>query len=303
VLFGIAGVFLAAGLGVLVYVRAGESNLPGDEPVQTDLRFLENVVASAPKPEDFVGIILSRESEDVKSTLTGRVLEVHVNIGAEVKAGDPLVTLDAKTVVSDMQVARSEVSKAEMAVAQAKVEVSDAGRRYAAAKKLAEAGAGSQADVDDARGQVAGARAKLDVARSGVVQAKERLKQAETVGADAVVRSPFDGRVASVLVGPASQLVPGTPVARVVNPEKLFFRFAAEINRADGVAPGKDLVVKVENSDIVFHGKLTDVSAAIDQDLQALVCEGTLDIPEPLRARPWINQPVRVSIAKVTQGQ
>jgi len=178
---------------------------------------------------------------DVGSTLTGRVLEVAVDEGAQVRRGDVLVRLESEELraalgqaqASERQAAArlaglrsSGRSAAQAAVAQAESVLLAARAELQRTQDLVARAFLSQSRLDDARravdvaqAQLAGARAQLaanaeqgtDVAqaqaqlalaRAGVAAAQARLEQA-------VVTSPADARVLVRAVEPGQIVQPG----------------------------------------------------------------------------------------------
>jgi len=193
----------------------------------------------------------SRESR-VASGASGRVVELLVREGEVVQAGQALVRLDADALAR-------QVENAELALAQARINLQRA--RSQAADGVAQAEAGlraaqgnldvAQRQLDEAEallgiGAIAAAdvqalRAQRDQAQSAALQAADalgragrveqeelallelqerqaevQLRQAREAVADAVVRSPFAGEVAELLVEAGEFVGAGSPVARVL---------------------------------------------------------------------------------------
>jgi RND family efflux transporter MFP subunit len=302
ILFGVAGLCLVGGLGTLAYVRSGAVTRPPEEPLKIDLSSVKEAAANAAKREDFAGIIVAVEQSEVQATLSARVQSIDVRPGTLVKKGDPLITLDPDTIVTNVKLAEEKVRSAESALRRASGEAKIAKVRYDQAKKLLAAGAGSLSEVQTADAAYNAAAQGRGMAQSDLNAAKESLKNAETASGDGFIRSPLDGKVSEVFASVGMQLAEGTPVARVFNPDKVRVVFAVDPSRTHGFDLGKPLLIQVERSDETITGEVTSMGAAIDVDLQAMVCEGSLAIPEALRNRPWVNLPVRVSLARAQQA-
>src|SRR3954471_23983926 len=64
--------------------------------------------AAAPAPHPgWIGVIVARESVDVKADSQGRLQAVRVSIGDHVRKGDPIATLDTSLAAQDLEMARS----------------------------------------------------------------------------------------------------------------------------------------------------------------------------------------------------
>ena len=193
----------------------------------------------------------SRESR-VASGASGRVVELLVREGEVVQAGQALVRLDADALSRqvenaelalgqaqiNLQRARSQaadgVAQAEAGVRAAQGNLAVAQRQLDEAEALLDIGAIAAADVQALRAQrdqaqSAALQAADALGRAGRVeqeelallelqerQAEVQLRQARDAVADAVVRSPFAGEVAQLLVEAGEFVAAGSPVARVL---------------------------------------------------------------------------------------
>lgn len=132
---------------------------------------------------EVVGQLQFNQNRYAKLSARGEalVLEAAVDIGDEVKKGQPLVVL-ASSGVGEQQ-SRLAAARARLEAAQATL-----GREQA----LAESGISSKKSVDNARTETAAAQAELDAARAGLAAAGAGTSGA---GGRYVVTSPFDGTV------------------------------------------------------------------------------------------------------------
>jgi len=178
---------------------------------------------------------------EVGSTLTGRVLQIAVDEGAQVKAGDLLVRLEsdelraalAQTQASERQAAARLAglrstgrSTAQAGVAQAASVLAAAQADLERTQDLVAKGFLSEARLDEAHRAVAVAQAQLDGARAqraavaepgtDVTQAQAQLAQASAARAaaearlgEAVLTAPADARVLSRMVEPGQIVQPG----------------------------------------------------------------------------------------------
>ncbi len=203
----------------------------------------------------------SRESR-VASGASGRVVELLVREGAVVQAGQGLVRIDADALSRqvenaelalgqariNLQRARSQaadgVAQAEAGVRAAEGNLAVAQRQLDEAEALLDIGAIAAADVQALRAQrdqaqSAALQAADALARAGRVeqeelallelqerQAEVQLRQAREAVADAVVRSPFAGEVAELLVEAGEFVGAGSPVARVLGLDAQLASFA-----------------------------------------------------------------------------
>lgn len=217
----------------------------------------------------------------VGSQLSGQVDEVRVDFNSEVKPGDVLATLDAKTFAAKVAQAKADLVAAEAALAnqqaamsKAKAVLQAAETNVARQQGLAEKRLSPQltyetalrdrdvakADIDVMEAQVASARATIQQRQAALDQASVDLERTE-------IRSPIDGTVISRTVDP------GQTVAASLQAPELFkiaqdlsrIRIEAQVNEADvgAVGEGNAATFTVDAyPDRQFEGRVTQVRLA-----------------------------------------
>ncbi|MEN8161665.1 MAG: efflux RND transporter periplasmic adaptor subunit [Myxococcota bacterium] len=163
-------------------------------------------------------------SATVAAEVGARVVERHVEPGAFVEAGAPLVTLDTEL----LGIAVDEARAARAARA---VDLAEAKRELARGEELEQADALSRQRYDALRFGV-------ERATSAERLAAAALRRAERARADAVVRAPFAGTVESVAVQVGDYLAPGQPVAVVADLAQVRLKAGVTAEEAAELAPG-----------------------------------------------------------------
>lgn len=127
---------------------------------------------------------------DIASEETGTVTAVDNDKGAQVDAGAALLTLDRRLLQAELQAAEAAVELAEYNLDKT--------------RQLHDAGKISRLELLQVQSAAAEARGRRDVARTRFERAR--------------IRAPFAGIVAERYVEPGQMVMPGMPVARVVDP-------------------------------------------------------------------------------------
>ncbi|WP_295557127.1 efflux RND transporter periplasmic adaptor subunit [uncultured Hyphomicrobium sp.] len=217
----------------------------------------------------------------VGSQLSGQVDQVKVDFNSEVKPGDILATIDAKTFAAKVAQAKADLSSAEAALANQEAAMNKAKAVLQAAETnverqqaLAEKRLSPQLtfetairDRDVAKADIAVSEAQVMSARATIEQRKAALDQAEIDLERADIRSPIDGTVISRTVDP------GQTVAASLQAPELFkiaqdlsrIRIEAQVNEADvgAVAEGNAATFTVDAyPDKQFEGRVTQVRLA-----------------------------------------
>jgi RND family efflux transporter MFP subunit len=251
---------------------------------------------------DLAGTLLSPDQARVSAEAAGIVRAVLVDIGREVRAGDPLVRLDEQelklaaaraesalrqtraqlgmhgaldsgdTPPPDEEIGsvRNAMANREDARAAAERAKALSGRGIispvdlqTAETRLKVAEAAYQSAVDNARGQ----KALLQDRRAAYDLAVKQQK-------DATVRAPISGIVSERLVQVGEFIGERTPVATIVQIDPLKLRTGVQERHAGVIQPGLGVEFRVESfGDEVFRGRVEHVSPALDQTMRTFAVE------------------------------
>ena len=148
--------------------------------------------------ERSVGVITSPEQPLVKAEATGRVIELLVDAGTEVKVGQALAQLDD-------EVQQLSLKSAEAALNRAEVQRDNADKSLERLVDLRKTGAVSQGALDDARAAAEAAAAQVNEARAGLQHARWGLRMTAII-------SPIAGVVQQRRVAVGDLVRIGDPV-------------------------------------------------------------------------------------------
>ena len=255
---------------------------------------------------DLAGSLNSPDQAKVSAEAAGRVQKTLVEIGSEVKAGDPLIQLDAVEL-------RLALARAESALRQTRAQLG-----------MSDAPGDTDAlPADEAIGSVKNATANLSDARSNAERARAlsarslistvdlqtaetRLKVAEAAYQsavdtargqkallqdrrasydlalkkvnDATVRAPISGVVSDRPVQVGEFIAERANVATIVQVNPLKLRTGVQERFAGVIKPGQPVEFRVESfGDTVFHGKVAYVSPALDPTMRTFTVEALVD--------------------------
>lgn len=231
---------------------------------------------------------------DVSFTTPGTVAEIDVEVGQQVKAGQPLAKLDTKAAQDTLNEAQLAVTNAQTALqdaqasqagisAQSDAELADASNQERSAmaacgtngvcqQRARGALAAAQARAQSAN---AAAQAAVDAAQSQLALAQAHVRTAQDALDGATLKAPHDGTVAAVL-GSAGGTAGGAgqPFIRLADLGTLQVR--AEVGVADVAAIQKGQVARFTVPALPgrqFHGTVAGVSPIGDAQ------SGTLRYP------------------------
>ena len=174
------------------------------------------------------GTIVGEKTESVFVALSARCVQVPVEEGDTVRAGDALAILDLSTFHSNYEIAELSYRNAQQSYADQSVildqQVAQAEKLYSDTQALFAIGAASQMEVDNAKLTMDQAKAgrtsalaQLEIAMKNAQATMDQINASlKNVGGDGVIRAPIAGTILSLSLAKDSYVSPGMPVA-VIN--------------------------------------------------------------------------------------
>lgn len=182
----------------------------------------------------FTGSLEGEQQANLVSRVSERIMEIPVNVGSYVKAGQVLVFLDKKGMTSQYFQAQSNLKNSE--------------KNLERMKTLFQSGAISQQALD-------GAQTAYDVAAANFDAAKSTVE----------ITTPISGVVTSIKNNTGDFTSPGTPIVTVAKISEL--KIIMSIGEADlpYITLGKNVKIYSElNPSIIANGKISEISRSAD---------------------------------------
>jgi len=154
------------------------------------------------------GYVTARRQATVSSKVTGKVIEVHVEEGMQVKEGQELARLDNSMSSRNLALAEAEARSASSALEETRVRIRQAQLDYDRAERLARSEISSRADLDRARADLDANRAHLSALSDQLQTARRQVDLIRQSVEDNVIRAPFDGIVVSKDAQPGEMISP-----------------------------------------------------------------------------------------------
>ena len=222
---------------------------------------------------------------DVGSTLTGRVAQVRVREGAQVKRGEVLIRLETDEL-------QATLGQAEAAERQAEATLQAARATLARAEQLVKQNFYSAAQLDEARRAVDVAVAQQGAARAAVTATRARLEQAS-------VEAPADARVLSRQVEPGQIVQPGKALMSLAlaGPTQL----VAQVDERflDQLQVGqRAMVVADAFADRRFAARVLSIAPVVDPQRGAIEVKFTLAQDPPAFLREDMTLSVEVETGR-----
>lgn len=146
----------------------------------------------------------------IRTEVTGRVIEVLVEEGDMVEKGQVLMRLDPTAFAADVERVRELVKTQEIDIQRSTALLADGQRQLKRQLQLADAGLVQQEMVDSLQSQVDIAKINVAAAQSVLRQSQASLAMVEDILRKTIFRAPIAGLLAGVDVKPGETVIAGT---------------------------------------------------------------------------------------------
>lgn len=201
---GVGVVLLIVLLSVLALRGDGRSSVSVRTETVQPRSLTERVTAT--------GHLEAKRSVDISADVSGRIVELAVEEGDSVRQDDLILRIDQQRFEAAVRRAEASRAEARARAAQANANYQQARRDYQRISDLRAAGENfvTEAEVEQARTEMAVQRALLDAARESVSQAEAALNEAQDQLDKTTIRAPMSGVVARLNVEVGETAIVGT---------------------------------------------------------------------------------------------
>src|SRR5262249_20371288 len=154
------------------------------------------------------GYVVARRKATVAAEITGKVVELFVDEGMVVAAGQVVARLDSMLAEADLSLAQSRAVAAEAAVSAVAADLDDAERILGRVRNLSQKSIASEADLTKAEAKVGVLRAQLSQAQAQMQTARLDVSRNATVLDKHNIRAPFAGIVVERSAQPGEMISP-----------------------------------------------------------------------------------------------
>ena len=246
-------------LAALVLSSCGRSSQPkpaAAPPVPVEVAAVE--ARNMPVEMKAIGAVEPIASVQLKSKVQGEILEVHFADGAQVKAGDPLFSIDSRPFQAALKRAEANLSIARFAAANA-VEQAD---RYSA---LIKSGVASKE-------QTSQILSTADSQKSGLAARQADVDEAQLSIEWSQVRAPISGRAGAALLKAGNIAQPNVDTLAVINQmQPIYVAFSLPENSLADIRKWMDKsrasvsAYDPDSGKLLGTGELTFVDNAVDR--------------------------------------
>jgi HlyD family secretion protein len=265
------------------------------------------VASSTPKVLEVTGVLQPADDLVAGFQVAGRLQTLHVDIGDTVSQGEVLAELDRRDFELEVQKAQALLLQARMRlglpedgslspvdleatapVREAQAVLADAVLARDRSRELVQKQLRAQSELDAANAAVAVAESKLQSARDEVrtwtaelQQRKVELQEAQKHLADAVITSPWAGRVDARTATAGQYVTVGAPVLRLLRVDPLRLRLSVPERMAAEVHVGQRVEFTVDGTGDAGHvGTVNRIAPGIELSARTLGVEAAVPNPD-----------------------
>jgi len=242
-----------AGAAAAGGVAAGDAGAGTGEAAEAGTAAASGVGAAQPQSIlDASGYVVAQREAAVSAKAMGKVVELDIQEGQAVKAGEVLARLDDTNTRAALDAARAQLGEARATLEAAKVALADAGPIFERTKEERAQAVISAQDFDQARQTFNAAQTDLAVKQRMVDVAAAEVEEAQRNEDDMTVRAPFAGVITVKSAQPGEIVSPmatggftRTGIATLVDMDSLEVEVDVSENFINRVHVGMPAVVKL----------------------------------------------------------
>lgn len=211
-----------------------------------------------------IGTARANEAVTVMSDVMGLVSEIHFAEGAQVGAGDVLVSFDHSILAAELAVRRAEVEVR-------KAEVENARQAFARAERLMQTQNVSAARYDELAAALKVVEAAVKSAQATVAAARARLAKRQ-------VTAPFSGQLGIRNVSVGALIEPGDPIVTLDDISVIKLDFQVPERSLTFLQPGQEITAASEAyPGRVFFGTVISLDSRVDPVTRAVTVRAVID--------------------------
>lgn len=249
---------LVLGLGAVKTAQIKEAMSVSHTPPASSVTTLEAQQVEWRSYIKAIGTLAPVQGVTISADAGGNVVNIPVESGSAVKAGDLLVEIDAT------------VETAQLAAAEARAGL-------------------AKISLDRAQsllGNNTVAKSEFDVADAQYKQAMAEVASIKATLEKKHVRAPFDGRVGIRQVNVGQYVSPGSPLLPLQKLDPIYVNFSVPQRQLGSLAVGQKVVLSTDASDVgSFEGAVSAINSEVDPATRNVTVQATVANPkEILRA-------------------
>lgn len=248
---------------------------PGAMPPM-DVTTITLAAKPVPRTSEFMASVQSLRSTTIQPQVEGFVRRIFVKAGDRVRAGQPLVQIDP-----DKQ--QASVAAFESTRAARQADVVFAKQQLDRMQKLHDAGAVSQAELEQAETAYKTAEAQLNAIQSQIRESQVELQYYR-------VTAPTAGVVGDIPTRVGDRVTSSTPITTIDSGGGLEVYISVPLERATDLRPGLTVELLDSAGEAIASNPITFIAPRADNETQSVLVKATLrNMPPGIRVMQYVR--------------
>lgn len=168
--------------------------LSRERPIEVEVASVtERAAGTSASVLNASGYVTARRRATVSSKVTGKVIEVNVEEGMDVRQGQVLARLDDSTLQATLRLYRAQLEAARRQIPESEVRLEQARVQLQRQERLRKEGLNTPNDIDNAKAEVDSLIARIASLQEQVKVAESQIAMQQTAIDDTIIRAPFSG--------------------------------------------------------------------------------------------------------------
>jgi len=277
-------ILLAASASMIAGCHGGESDVTPGAVQTVQAQVVETQQQQWPVTVESTGTVHSRETAVISAQVMGRIQQLLVHEGDDVRAGQTLVVLDDAALRAQVEQAQAGVTAAESAQAAAQTDAALAASTLARYKQLESQKSVSPQEMDEVSRRAGAASAGLEAARAQSDVARAQESGARTMLGYTRLVAPFAGVVTARMADPGTMAAPGVPLLQVDQAAALQLQATVDESVIGMIHKGMKVPVKIDGgTSTSVVGTVAEMVPAADPSSHSFLVK--IDLPASNQAR------------------
>lgn len=265
----------------------------GPTSVETASATRGEFVASA----DFVGTLQARATADLYAKANGQIVEMRVDTGDRVRAGQTLARIDSGELGERVAQAQAALRMAEATLGERRANLGIARSTADRTRNLFEQQLVSQQQNEQVQSELQAAAAQVEVAQASVSQARANVGAARAELEKTVITAPFSGVIGKRYLDRGAFAATNRPVFSLVDLSRIKTTVALTEKDAARVRVGQRALVAAEaDPSAQFQGVVARIASVFDPNTNTTEAEIEIDNPDG-RLKPGMFANVSIAFA------
>ncbi|CUU48020.1 efflux RND transporter periplasmic adaptor subunit [Clostridium beijerinckii] len=241
----------------------------------------------------------------VTSKIAAKVVNVSVENGQYVNAGDTIATLDDQDIQNSIKTAQAQVQVSEqqlnstqqqlnssqVTLQKLQILMDDAQRNYDRQKTLFDGGAISKTDLESSEkalntskadyssglASIESAKASIESSKASLEAQKVNLQKAQSDLANTVIKAPISGVISDKVLNVGQMASQGAALAKVNDISSVYATIQVQQEKIGGVQIGQAATITVDGSDKTYNGTVQTIDSAADATTRVFNCKIKID--------------------------